>query len=848
MTHVFRGASGTLEREKAEASSAHREGRRAAQGRMRKRGRTSVKVEYLPLGGAGEVGASCGILRIGDRRVLIDAGMRPSARVGQGRLPALNRLDSAPPEAILVTHAHIDHTGALPLASERFPTAPIYCTETTLLLTRLLLADSVRVMEAEHLAQEGETPLYTAEVVERTLARVRPVEWGQPVAPLDDPAITVRFLHAGHIAGAAMLLIDTPAGRVLHLDDYSVTAQRTLHGMDVQGIPQADAVITEGTYGDAIHANRKEQERALVATVARVVGRGGRALLPAFAVGRAQEVALILRAARSTGELPPVPIHLDGMVRGVCDLYQAQVHDINPRLQNYVRNARRPLFADPSLAVYAVTAGRRRALLNNPEAAIVISSSGMMTGGPAPLYARAFAADEKSAIVFSGYQDDESPGAALLRARQGTTVALGKEELTLSCAVERYSLSAHADAAQIEAAVTRAQPRVTVLVHGEPDTLRALAKRVARHHPHVAVNGEAVTLIDAPARAASTSGRAATVAPSGKGAHPSPPAAGSTATTGGAHQKDADPSPADLAAIHRTAWKAAGAHRPWTTVKLARLATGARYTPATRVHVQALLDADVAYFARKRLGAQDVYLPRAPEEVATRQATHVALTPGDLVITSVVEQGTVEATIAGWKGARFPLAVIQLPTGVRRPAYVALAREDRKAALAADQERIDAATRAGVIAHDLMALWAAAGAGQTTADLVGTQETDDGRIALARDLVMRGGVLFARHGDVWEPKVAADLAAPEAVARHRALLALGPRAEVVYRDGRQGVLSGRGRWGQIEVVCDDETRVWWQDKDVRVVGSSVPERASGDGTDDAVVATADGVDDDERVG
>jgi len=829
----------------------------------RGRGRTSVKVEYMPLGGAGEVGASCGILRIGDRRVLIDAGMRPSARVGQDRLPALDRLTVEPPDAILVTHAHIDHTGALPLASEMFPAAPIYCTETTLLLTRLLLADSVRVMEAEHLAQEGETPLYTAEVVERTLARVRPVEWAQPIAPLDDLAITVRFLHAGHIAGAAMLLIDTLAGRVLHMGDYSVTAQRTLHGLDVLGLPQADAVITEGTYGDAIHANRKEQERALVATVARVVGRGGRALLPAFAVGRAQEVALILRAARSTGELPPVPIHLDGMVRGVCDLYQAQVHDLNPRLQNYVRNARRPLFADPSFAVYAVTAGRCRQLLNDPEAAIVISSSGMMTGGPAPLYARAFAADEKSAIVFSGYQDDESPGAALLRARQGTTVTLGKEELTLSCAVERYSLSAHADAGQIEVAVTRARPRVTVLVHGEPDTLRALAKRVARHHPYVAANGEAITLIDAPVRATAAVGRPATAAPSGEGAHPSPAAAGSAVTTESQNQKDADPSPADLSAVHRAALATGGLHRPWTTVELARLATGARYTPATRVHVQGLLDADVAYFARKRLGAQDVYLPRAPEDVSRRQATHVALTPGDLiiarmnvgqgearlgVITSVVEQGTVDATIVGWKGERFPLAVIQLPTGVRRPAYVALAREDRKATLAADQERIDAAVRAGVIAHDLMALWAAAGEGQLTADLLGTQETDDGRLALARDLVMRGGVLFTRQGDVWEPKAERDLAAPEAVARHLALLALGPRAEVVYRDGRQGLLSGRGRWGQVEVVFDDETRVWWQDKDVQTVGSSVPERATGDGADDAVVATADGVDDDERAG
>jgi len=830
-------------------------------------GRAHMRVEYLPLGGAGEVGASCGLLRIGDWRVLIDAGMRPSAHAGQDRRPALDRLDAEPPDAILVTHAHIDHTGALPLASEMVPTAPIYCTETTLLLTRLLLADSVRVMEAEHLAQESETPLYTAEVVEQTLARVRPVEWGQPVAPLPDPAIVVRFLHAGHIAGAAMLLIDTPAGRVLHLGDYSVTAQRTLHGMDVQRLPQADAVITEGTYGDAIHANRKEQERALVETVARVVGRGGRALLPAFAVGRAQEVALILRAARSTGELPPVPIHLDGMVRGVCDLYQAQVHDLNPRLQNYVRNARRPLFADPSLAVYAVTAGRRRALLADPGAAVVISSSGMMTGGPAPLYARAFAADEKSAIVFSGYQDDESPGAALLRARQGTTVALGKEDLTLHCAVERYSLSAHADAGQIEAAVTRAQPRTTVLVHGEPDTLRALAKRVARHHPHVAVNGEPVTLIDGPIRAASpaTSGRSATVAPLGEGAHPSPTGAGSAATAGGAHQRDADPALADLTAVHRAALATGGLHRPWTTVELARLATGARYTPATRAHVQGLLDADVAYFARKRLGAQDVYLPRAPEEVATRQATHVALAPGDIVIArmnagqgearlgvivTAVEQGTVDATIVGWKGERFPLAVIQLPTGVRRPAYVALTREDRKAALGADQERIDAAARSGALAHDLMALWARGS--QTTADLLGTQDTDDGRMALARDLVMRGGVLFARHGAVWEPKAERDLAAPEAVARHRALLALGAGTAVAYRDGRQGILSGRGRWGQVEVALDDGTRMWWQDKDVQAVGSPEPERAAGSaagaGSDAAADARADGLGNDALAG
>ena len=433
----------------------------------------------------------------------------------------------------------------------------------------------------------------------------------------------------------------------------------------------------------------------------------------------------------------------------------------------------------------------------------------------------------------------------------------------MQCAVERYSLSAHADAGQIEVAVTRAQPRVTVLVHGEPDTLRALAKRVARHHPHVAVNGEAVTLIDAPARATSAalSTRPTTAAPRGEGAHPPSPAGGTPRDPRGA---DGTVSPADLAAVHRAALATGGPHRPWTTVELARLATGARYTPATRVHVQGLLDADVAYFARKRLGAQDVYLPRAPEDVAKRQATHVALVPGDIVIarmnegqgearlgviTSAVALGSVEATIVGWKGERFPLAVIQLPTGVRRPAYVALAREDRKATLAADQERIDAAVRAGVIAHDLMALWARGR--QTTDDILGTQETDDGRLALARDLVMRGGVLFTRQGDVWEPKAERDLAAPEAVARHLALLARGVGVMVAYRDGHHGVLSGRGRWGQVEVALDDGTRVWWQDKDARIVDeASASAHAAGDGSDRVVAAgaVATAVDDDERTG
>jgi len=116
---------------------------------------------------------------------------------------------------------------------------------------------------------------------------------------------------------------------------------------------------------------------------------------------------------------------------------------------------------------------------------------------------------------------------------------------------------------------------------------------------------------------------------------------------------------------------------------------------------------------------------------------------------------------------------------------------------------------------------------------------------------MRGGVLFTRHGDVWEPKAEADLAAPEAVTRHLALLARGAGSTVAYRDGRGGVLSGRGRWGQVEVALDDGSRVWWQDKDVRIADeASASAHAAGDGSDSVVAAgaVATAVDDDERTG
>src|SRR5260370_34019764 len=178
-------------------------------------------MELTFLGGASEVGASCTILQLADHCLLIDGGMRPAAREGQSKLPDLTLLEATPPEALLITHAHIDHTGALPLIASLYPHIPIYATESTRVLTEILLRDSVHIMQQEELKPDGETPLYNAEQVDTLLGRIRPMSFLQPFAPIPSaPDITVQYLPAGHILGAAMLFFETRGGKLFHNRGY----------------------------------------------------------------------------------------------------------------------------------------------------------------------------------------------------------------------------------------------------------------------------------------------------------------------------------------------------------------------------------------------------------------------------------------------------------------------------------------------------------------------------------------------------------------------------------------------------------------------------------------------------
>jgi Cft2 family RNA processing exonuclease len=423
----------------------------------------SLDLAVTPLGGGEEIGGSAILVEGGGHRILVDAGLHPDGRgpVDIGRLFE----DGGPLDAIIVTHAHTDHAGYIPALVDRYQRVPVICSEPTAQLLPTMWADSARVMDRrsnEATAADGSVlpPLYGTAEVEQAEARIQELPFDRTFRLGD---FEVTLFVAGHILGAAGVVIAAGDRKVVITGDIS-GPDDTYLSVEQLRVPSrlvagADLLVIETTYCHDDHSPRTQQESGLVSAVRSVVSHRGRVLIPAFGLGRSQEIVMILRE-----HLPDVPVLLDGMAKEISTIYEKVAEQRGEELTiiggrvNPVEN--------------------RSRMIETFHSGVIVSTSGMLTGGPSVEWAKAILPNEADALLLCGYQDEEAPGRRLqaLAGRGSHKLLLadrwGEELVDVRAKVDTYRLSAHADRRGLLEVIKMVRPKATMLVHGERDSQR----------------------------------------------------------------------------------------------------------------------------------------------------------------------------------------------------------------------------------------------------------------------------------------------------------------------------------------------------------------------------------------
>ncbi|MBM7871010.1 putative metal-dependent RNase [Clostridium pascui] len=436
-------------------------------------------MELSFLGGAYEVGASSILININGKNILLDSGIRQGA--AKDPLPDFRTIqEKGGVDAIMISHAHMDHTGSLPIISKEYPNAKIYMNNMTKDLVRVLLYDSLKIMNN----REAEIPLYAEIDVQNMLDRVFTINY-QVEFPIFDN-ITITFYNAGHIAGASLVYIKSKEGALFYSGDFSLFSQRTVEGAKVPKL-RPDAAIFEATYGDKLHSNRELEEERLINIVNQCVVNKGKMLIPAFALGRAQEIILILKKAINKGQLKKVNIYVDGMIRNINSAYKFNPLYLKNSLGKKILRGIEPFYDDYIKPIEKPD--EREEIFKKDEPIVIISSSGMLTGGPSLAYAEKIASMENGYIVITGYQDEESPGRKLLNLLEAVpnerVLEINSRSIPIKCSIERVGLSAHGDKSEIKALINMLAPKNVFLVHGNGEIIENLGRELI---PEIRVN------------------------------------------------------------------------------------------------------------------------------------------------------------------------------------------------------------------------------------------------------------------------------------------------------------------------------------------------------------------------
>jgi KH/beta-lactamase-domain protein len=452
------------------------------------------EVSLLTLGGFGQVGRSCMLLTTTESKILIDCGVNPGVKSPMESYPRLDwaniTLDDL--DAIVISHAHLDHTGFLPVLCKYGYKGPIYCTEPTLPMMNVIQLDAIKVAAAQ-----GRAPIYSEADVKQIMRQAITLSYGT-VTDIS-PDIKLVLSNAGHILGSATCHFHIGNGdhNFVYTGDLKF-GKSILFESANWNYPRVETLLIESTYGakEDIQPTREEVETAFVNTINTILKDGGKVLIPIPAVGRAQEIMMVIAQYMKSGQMVEAPVFMEGMIAEATSIHEAYPEYLSRDLRQKILETDDNPF-DAEYFTNIEHGDAREEPLRDGTPCIIMATSGMLEGGPVLEYFKSIAPQKKNKIVFVSYQVNGTLGRRVLDGAKQVSM-LGKEGkvevVNVECGVEKLDgFSGHSDYNQLMSFIHKLRPKLRrVLVnHGERRKSENLAMSIRRmyrlpaHYPQI---------------------------------------------------------------------------------------------------------------------------------------------------------------------------------------------------------------------------------------------------------------------------------------------------------------------------------------------------------------------------
>ncbi|MGC8662227.1 MAG: MBL fold metallo-hydrolase [Candidatus Micrarchaeia archaeon] len=432
-----------------------------------------MKLKFF--GAAHEVGRSCIMLESKDSKILLDCGVKLGEKE-EYPLISDNELKSI--DAIIITHAHLDHIGYLPHVFSTGWSGSIYSTKPTFELSTVLISDYIRISNPANITKAGLAKMQKS---------FKLVDYHKEFKVKD---FSIRLIPAGHILGSAAVDISAEGKKILYTGDINLRKSRLLDAAHVERL-HSDVLITESTYGGDkdIFPPERELLGKMLKSISETILKGGKVIIPSFAVGRAQEILFILDDHIRSGLLPAVPIYVDGMINKAMRIHRHNVIFCRDELQKRILMSEDDPFKSKNFNIID-TRKSRSIVIRDEGAGIIVTTSGMMTGGPVMKYVERLAGNELNKLILVGYQAEDTPGRMLADGAKELNINGKKVEIKMS--VELYHISAHADRIQLQKMVSGLEGLKKIfIIHGEVRKSTELANYLSnKYEVHLPNLGE----------------------------------------------------------------------------------------------------------------------------------------------------------------------------------------------------------------------------------------------------------------------------------------------------------------------------------------------------------------------